>query len=567
MMKALCVVVAVAAVFTICSNNCAWGSDDGAVIDPTCQFVVDPYNVTRIGSDFQWIAMDISAIEEDCIELCCGNPKCQAWSFNTETRYCTDAPNNASVCCALKDAIPSPQHSSFPIGAVSTGYKVIPPATVPKPTDEQLKYMDMGFTMFLHFSVTTFGDNVEHDCVNSKCLPPSLFNPTEMGPDENGISATDQWALTAKAMGAGQICATAHHEGGFCLWPSKYSNYTVMQSGYQRDIIRDFVESCAKYDIEPCFYIGPNANGYFTQVLNYTNDEFYDAQMGMIKEVLTNYGFINRLWWDHYLQPCGNLAECPQCTNASDPKCFPQAWEGFTDFVRSISPKTILGTGPDVGHSGGGETGVGDYPVWNAVNGSSSAYGPLGNLFHPREADATIQNPGDAWFYHEGHPYWNASQVWNHFLLTYGRGENFILNMPPTKTGRIYEGHVDVAQKFGNAFRTTFGTSFGHVSNINTTCNNTIVVHVANNEMVDAIYTSENLMEGQSISSYAIDALVDNQWVQQQIKNGQTVGIRVIDVLDEPIVTSAIRFRCLSSVQDTIHIQSISVHKTYPPMD
>lgn len=110
------------------------------------------------------------------------------------------------------------------------------------------------------------------------------------------------------AWGAGEICLTAHHEGGFCLWPSKYSNYSVMASPYPHDIVKDFVASCKKYKVRPCFYIGPNANGYFTQVAKYDADQFVKAQMGMITEVLTEYGDISRLWWDHYQQGAQTVA-------------------------------------------------------------------------------------------------------------------------------------------------------------------------------------------------------------------------------------------------------------------
>ena len=135
----------------------------------------------------------------------------------------------------------------------------------------------------------------------------------------------------------------------------------------------------------------------------------------MIREVLTEYGPISRLWWDHYMAGCGGLSECPDCTDPTDPKCFPNAWTAFTQLVRNVSSTTLLGTGepwfclsclphsrpwlavartyltardcsglsgPDVGHSGGGETGVGDYPVWNAVNDTQHPnYGPLGYIF------------------------------------------------------------------------------------------------------------------------------------------------------------------------------------------
>lgn len=97
------------------------------------------------------------------------------------------------------------------------------------------------------------GKDVEHDCVNGKCLPASAFNPSNL--------STDQWVRTARDMGAGEICLTAHHEGGFCLWPTAYQDYSVKNSGLwargqKVDIVQEFVNSCEKYNIKPCFYLG-----------------------------------------------------------------------------------------------------------------------------------------------------------------------------------------------------------------------------------------------------------------------------------------------------------------------
>ena len=65
---------------------------------------------------------------------------------------------------------------------------------------------------------------------------------------------TLNWVESAVAMGAGEICLTAHHEGGFCLWDTAYTNYSVMHSPYGRDVVAQFVASCNKYGVKPCFY-------------------------------------------------------------------------------------------------------------------------------------------------------------------------------------------------------------------------------------------------------------------------------------------------------------------------
>eukprot|EP01050_Picozoa_sp_SAG11_P056459 SAG11_NODE_35046_length_268_cov_1.816568_1_plen_47_part_01 len=40
------------------------------------------------------------------------------------------------------------------------------------------------------------------------------------------VSSLLQWARSAVAMGAAEICLTVTHEGGFALWPSNQTNYS-----------------------------------------------------------------------------------------------------------------------------------------------------------------------------------------------------------------------------------------------------------------------------------------------------------------------------------------------------
>ena len=115
------------------------------------------------------------------------------------------------------------------------------------PSASQLRMMDdVGLAQFMHFSVDPWS-SIEHNCVGSsgKCIPASSFNPSNL--------STDQWVETAVAFGAKEICLTAHHEGGFCLWDTKFSNYNVMHSPYGKDVVKDFVASCQKHGVKPCY--------------------------------------------------------------------------------------------------------------------------------------------------------------------------------------------------------------------------------------------------------------------------------------------------------------------------
>ena len=101
----------------------------------------------------------------------------------------------------------------------------------PLPTPEQLHYLDSSLTMFMHFSVCTFNNgcnggqqNCRTEENNTTPYPAASFNPTDVD--------TDQWARVAVGMGAKQVCLTAHHSGGFALWPTRASNYSILASPF-----------------------------------------------------------------------------------------------------------------------------------------------------------------------------------------------------------------------------------------------------------------------------------------------------------------------------------------------
>ena len=55
----------------------------------------------------------------------------------------------------------------------------------PVPTQKQLRFMDTGLAMFIHFSVNPF-TSIEHNCVGASpdCIPASKFNPTNLSTDQ-----------------------------------------------------------------------------------------------------------------------------------------------------------------------------------------------------------------------------------------------------------------------------------------------------------------------------------------------------------------------------------------------
>ena len=57
------------------------------------------------------------------------------------------------------------------------------------------------------------------------------------------------------ALGAKEVCLTAHHTGGFALFQTDHTNYSIRQSPYKAgkgDIVKEFTDSCRAYNITPC---------------------------------------------------------------------------------------------------------------------------------------------------------------------------------------------------------------------------------------------------------------------------------------------------------------------------
>ena len=125
--------------------------------------------------------------------------------------------------------------------AVAAAAPAPPPAVNNKVYHHLINQFTEGHAMFQHFGVSTFGHNntlgirgsndcwysptVKPDAITHPCLPAKLFNP------ENYSAA--QTMEVAKAFGASEVCITAHHEGGFTLWPSNFSDYGVAASAWK----------------------------------------------------------------------------------------------------------------------------------------------------------------------------------------------------------------------------------------------------------------------------------------------------------------------------------------------
>jgi alpha-L-fucosidase len=72
------------------------------------------------------------------------------------------------------------------------------------------------------------------------------FNPTRFD--------ARKWAKQAKEMGARYMIFTTKHHDGFCMWPSRYTDYTIAHTPYKKDIVKELVEAYTAEGIDVYLY-------------------------------------------------------------------------------------------------------------------------------------------------------------------------------------------------------------------------------------------------------------------------------------------------------------------------
>ena len=295
------------------------------------------------------------------------------------------------------------------------------------PTKQQLAWHETEYYLFVHFGPNTFtdkewGEGTEHE---------EVFNPTQLD--------CRQWCRVAKAAGAKGIIITAKHHDGFCLWPSKFSTHTVRESKWkngQGDVLKELSIACRESGLKFGVYISPWDRNH----PDYGTDKYNDVFIGMMKEILQNYGPVWELWWDG--------------ANGEGPNGKKQIydWKRFESTVRQYSPRTVVFSdiGPDIRWVGN-ENGFAGTTNWNLLDTAGFKRGlgapstdtlnqgnVNGKLWIPAECDVSIR-PG--WFYHssEDAKVKTPQELFDLYLKSVGRGANLLLNVPPDRRGLINE--------------------------------------------------------------------------------------------------------------------------------
>jgi alpha-L-fucosidase len=296
---------------------------------------------------------------------------------------------------------------------------------MPVPTDDQLAYQRLYLTAFFHFGPNTF----DGDEVGDGTASPTIFNPTALD--------ASQWVSTMKNAGFKQGILVVKHHDGFCLWPTKCSDYNVSKSPWkngQGDVIKEFTDAAHAANFRAGLYLSP--------LDNHAADSSGSAGYGqkftcMVDEILQNYGRIDEIWFD------GNSA--PSSVGAS-----------LYAHIKQISPHTLIFTGPEIAATGVDLRWVGN-EGGNAPAGETSVQTLNGKqIWYPSESDVSIRGQ---WFYHAGDTTKSLQQLTDIFFSSVGHNSTLLLNVPPNQDGVLAPEDVARVGQFGASIHNLFTTN------------------------------------------------------------------------------------------------------------
>lgn len=164
------------------------------------------------------------------------------------------------------------------------------------------------FGLFIHwgmYAVPARGEWV----MNRERIPKSEYLEKYASQFTASQFKPDEWCSLAKKAGIKYMVLTTRHHDGFCLWNTKTTDYSVMNYGPKRDLVKEYVEAARKAGLKIGFYFSvadwthPDyfsferdwPSGFRSDAARERFVEYYQSQ---VKELMTNYGKIDILWWD-----------------------------------------------------------------------------------------------------------------------------------------------------------------------------------------------------------------------------------------------------------------------------
>jgi alpha-L-fucosidase len=240
----------------------------------------------------------------------------------------------------------------------------------------------------------------------------ATFDPVRFNPRE--------WARKARRAGMQYAVLTTKHHDGFAMFHSRHTSYGVEHSPFKRDIVREYVDAFRAEGIRIGFYFSlidwhdpdypafkesdkPYKWGQWRRGTPEEWQRFLNSMFGQVRELLTNYGKIDLVWFD------GGWERLPDEWKARE----------LEKMMRELQPGIIINDRLP---------GCGDY--------DTPEQGIPAQV--PQRAWETCMTMNNSWGYNPSdRHYKSVRNLINTLSEVAGKGGNLLLNIGPTGDGSL----------------------------------------------------------------------------------------------------------------------------------
>ena len=278
------------------------------------------------------------------------------------------------------------------------------------------------------------------------------FNPVDYDPKE--------WARIAKQAGMKYAVLTAKHHDGFCLFDSKLTDYKSTNTPAKRDLVREYLDAFRAEGLKVGLYYSlidwhhpdfphfgdrqhPMRDNEAFRDYKYNFDNYLDYMHGQVRELLTNYGKLDIMWFDFSYKNPG----------------FDMSGEGWratqlVDMIRELQPQILIDNRLEVSGEGFG----------SLLNGNPSAYS--GDFVSPEqiippEGIVDVNGKPVVWeacvtmnrnwgYAQDDYDYKPAPMIIRKLVECVSKGGNMLLNVGPDARGNIPAESVEILEEVGD---------------------------------------------------------------------------------------------------------------------
>ena len=278
------------------------------------------------------------------------------------------------------------------------------------------------------------------------------FDPVDYDPKK--------WAKAAKEAGMQYVVLTAKHHDGFCLFDSKYTDFKSTNTKCGRDLVAEFVEAVRGEGLKVGLYFTlldwyHDRNHPMRNNPAYKNDNrdfsrYVDYMHNQIREICTNYGKLDLLWFDFSYDDLNG-----------------EAWRAtdLVNMVRELQPGVIIDNRLEASGVGYGSMATGNPKPYHGDFVTPEQIIPPEGIKDVNGNDlyweSCVTMNGN-WGYHATDNFWKPSPMLIKKLVEcVSKGGNLILNVGPDAKGNIPDASQKILSEIGTWMKKNKNSIYG----------------------------------------------------------------------------------------------------------